>query len=176
MELKNDKVILRQTKSADIDDYKRWSTTDTEWQLWDAPWETEDDASEFVEWRKSLVSNPTDTTLEIDTVDGKHIGWVNTYFIDDEKTMLGVGLDIPEVSNRGCGYGFAALTLFLDHLFKTHEHLYTQTWSGNVRMVALADKMGWQLIDKKVGIREVRGGTYDALTWKMSKSHSAGKR
>ena len=32
-------VILRDFIKADIEDYVRWETVETEWKLWDAPWE-----------------------------------------------------------------------------------------------------------------------------------------
>lgn len=34
-------VILRDFIEADIEDYVRWETVETEWKLWDAPWEHE---------------------------------------------------------------------------------------------------------------------------------------
>jgi len=42
MRLQNDKVILRDFIKSDIDDVIRWETIETEWQLWDAPWENDE--------------------------------------------------------------------------------------------------------------------------------------
>ena len=39
MKIKNENIILRDMIESDIDDYVRWFTTETEWSLWDAPWE-----------------------------------------------------------------------------------------------------------------------------------------
>lgn len=39
MEIKNNKVILRDFIGSDINDRIYWETIETEWQLWDAPWE-----------------------------------------------------------------------------------------------------------------------------------------
>lgn len=37
--LSDDIVILRDFIQADIEDYVHWETVETEWKLWDAPWE-----------------------------------------------------------------------------------------------------------------------------------------
>ena len=47
--------------------------------------------------------------------------------------------------------------------------LYTQTWSGNVRMIGLAEKLGFRECRRKPGVRQVRGGTYDALTFRLDR-------
>lgn len=167
--MQNKTIILRYIKKSDIGDYIRWTTTETEWCQWDAPWE-EDDNEEFVQrQRNSLGKTPARySKLEIDTADGKHIGWVSAYKIDGEK--LAVGLDIPAVSDRGQGYGYNALTLFMAYLFEHEDVLYTQTWSGNTPMIRLAEKIGFAECDRIPGIREVRGQKYDALTFSITKA------
>lgn len=42
MRIENNKVILRDFIKKDIEDIIRWETIETEWQLWDAPWESND--------------------------------------------------------------------------------------------------------------------------------------
>lgn len=39
-------VVLRDFIEADIEDYVRWETVETEWKLWDAPWEHEGETDE----------------------------------------------------------------------------------------------------------------------------------
>ena len=41
MKYSDDKITLRPLERADIADRLRWETEETEWQLWDGPWEYE---------------------------------------------------------------------------------------------------------------------------------------
>jgi len=174
--MKNKNTILRYIKEEDINDYIRWTTVETEWNKWDAPWE-DDDFSEFVEWRKDdLKETPKNfTRLEIDTITGQHIGWVTTYFIDKTREKTGVGIDIPSISDRGKGYGENALSLFMAYLFNTQETLYTQTWSGNNPMLKLAKKIGFVEVERNKNYRMVKGEYYDGLTFSISKNNFFGK-
>ena len=76
---KNDTIILRYIKEDDIENYIRWTSIETEWNDWDAPWE-EDDTDDFVERQRAALKRTPQVygKLEIDTVWGKHIGWVSS--------------------------------------------------------------------------------------------------
>ena len=137
----------------DIDDYIRWNTIETEWLLWDAPWE-EDEEFNREEYRQKMLvrlsklknTNNARIGFEICVLDEKetHVGWVNSYFIDDnynysqEKKLTAIGIDIPEQWARGCGYGTEAWALFINYLRGNGIiDIYTQTWSGNNRVLGL---------------------------------------
>ena len=47
MEIYYQDIILRDYRESDIEDDIRWNTVETEWALWDAPWETEEDLASF---------------------------------------------------------------------------------------------------------------------------------
>lgn len=193
MELKYQNIVLRDMEERDIDDEIRWNTVQTEWALWDAPWETEEELRDFdpeahrkkeLEW----IARPKPDhrrCLEIHTWDGVHLGAVNCYCIDGEcswletapateeerqKARWAVGLDIHDPAYWNGGWGAQALAAFLRyHLDGGYTDLYTQTWSGNVRMVALAEKLGFRECRRKKGLRQVRGGTYDGLTFRLDR-------
>jgi len=167
--MQNKNITLRYIKESDIADYIRWTTTETEWCQWDAPWEN-NDSGEFVQrQRNSLGKTPERySKLEIETACGKHIGWVSAYKMEGEKLVVGIG--IPAVTDRGQGYGYNALTLFMSYLFQHEKVLYTQTWSGNTPMIRLAEKIGFAESGRITGIREVRGGKYDALTFSITRA------
>lgn len=59
MRLENDKVILRDFIKEDIEDIIRWETIETEWQLWDTPWENNNEfnSQEYKEKMLYLLSN-----------------------------------------------------------------------------------------------------------------------
>lgn len=176
-------IILRELREVDIKDDIRWNTIDTKWQLWDAPWEY--DGSEPRDWHKDIERekdslkypkpmNRLHSRLEIYINDEKqtHIGSLCHYYIDKsceytkEKERCTVGIDICDYNYWGKGLGTKALKLYIQYLFDYgFTEVYTQTWSGNERMVKLAEKLGFKEIKREVGIREVRGKTYDGLTF-----------
>lgn len=183
-------VVLRDFKKSDISKRVFWETEETEWQKWDAPWEYEgltelekqQELVSYIErmnaWPEKLCAMPDSRTrfsLQICTKSGDYIGWCNSYRIDDgfsfsDKGACTVGIDIPETSERKKGYGFRALCLFIDYLSEHGEtEIYTQTWSGNVRMISLAQKLGFRECCRKKGIRSVRNALYDGLTFHLDR-------
>ena len=168
--MKNGNIRLRYLNESDIDDYIRWTTIETEWNDWDAPWEKHD-GIEFVERQRTALNIVPGVfgKLEIDTSTGQHIGWVSSYSIDGDSEKLAVGIDIPPIDARGKGNGFSALSLFMAYLSIRRDKsiLYTQTWSGNIPMIHLAEKIGFQQIRRDRNSREVRGMRYDGLTFSI---------
>lgn len=49
------------------------------------------------------------------------------------------------------------------------NELYTQTWSGNARMLRCVEKLGFVECDRDVGALEIDGQKYDGLTFKINK-------
>ncbi len=189
MEIKYQNVVLRDMRESDIEDEIRWNTTDTQWARWDAPWESEAELASFdpEEYRRKELEGlkrprPDHRVgLEIDTAQGVHIGSVSTYCIDENFEWLprcpkeersrarwAVGIDISDSACWSRGWGTQALTAFVKyHLDAGYRDLYTQTWSGNERMLRLAKKLGFVECCRKRGIRQVRGKSYDGLTFRL---------
>lgn len=176
---------------SDIPDRIRWEIVDNEWHNWDGPWDYEGKSGEELEaelnaavqlWR-SRIAGPAEAVplrhLEIckNEPGHPHIGWCSAYLIDDmccicdKGGRYAVGITIPAESDRGKGYATAALTLFLEHLASCGlTEVYTQTWSGNIRMIRLAKKLGFLEFLCKPGLRTVRGTSYDGLTFRLDLS------
>lgn len=189
-------ILLRDMVESDIADYLRWETVETEWQLWDAPWmyegrSAEQCAQELREYRQTLERRVDEaraygdgdlrTHLEIcldnaeDPTAATHIGGVGSYLIDDEFNVddtagahRAIGLDICDMRARGKGHATTALRLFAAN-FHAHglTEVFCQTWSGNVRMINLAHKLGFRECCRKPGLRRVRGAVYDGLTFEL---------
>ena len=172
-------LLLRDMKENDIEDYVRWFTKETEWGNWDSPWEafegSEDDEREsWTEYFNSVKNLPDDIVrwkYEIEN-DGKHIGWICSYtdleYVENKENIPAIGLDIPCVEDRKNGCGTKALQMYMEYL-KEHgfNSFYTQTWSGNLAMVRVAEKLGFKEICRKENYREVYGRMYDAITWRL---------
>lgn len=187
MEIKFDNIILRDPKESDIDDEIRWNTTETEWALWDAPWEMEEwlptfDPVKFRTEELEALKKPVRGFrwgMEVDTSGGVHVGSVNTYLIDesyewiplknveeDQRIFYTLGIEINEPAYWDQGIGTKALAAYIQyHLDNGHYDICLQTWSGNTRMVRCAKKLGFQICEREVGKRNVRGGLYDGLTF-----------
>ena len=189
MEIKYQNIILRDMRESDIEDEIRWNTVETEWALWDAPWEMEEELRNFdpekhrekeLKWI-GLRKPDHRLSLEVDTAHGDHIGSVSAYCIDenfdwykleteDDRRSLNwaVGIEINESAYWSNGWGTQALTAFVNyHLEDGYRNLYTQTWSGNVCMIGLAQKLGFVECCRKRDLRLVRGERYDGLTFRL---------
>ncbi len=82
--------------------------------------------------------------------------------------MLSIGIDFHDRSARGKGYAYEVLCAFIAYMKEQGESdIYTQTWCGNVRMIHIAEKIGFVECWRKIDFRTVRGKKYDGLTFKL---------
>ncbi len=190
MKIEHKNIVLRDMTETDIEDNIRWNTVETEWALWDAPWEMEDflknfDQQKYREDELAKLVKPKDDPrwgFELDTADGTHIGSVNSYLIDEsyswvalkdvkegQKTFRTVGIEISEPAYWNRGFGRSALAAFIKYYLSLGEKdIFTQTWSGNLRMIRCALRLGFEECNREAGFRKVRGGTYDGLTFHLN--------
>lgn len=187
MEIIDDKVILRDFIESDVDDWIRWNTVDTEWQLWDAPWEYDEGGNAFdpVQYRAEVLQwlaeekddNRVRSSFQVCVNDSArtHIGVCNSYKIDGDfdytagDGLRTIGINIPPLSARRRGYATAAWRLFINYLMiHGAAEIYTQTWSGNERVIGLIQKLGFEERGRRRGARRVRGRAYDALTFRLN--------
>ena len=174
-------VFLRDITESDIKDYIRWNTIEKEWMLWDAPWEKDDEFNigiykdkiyKKIENVKNNDSIRTGFEICIKDEFETHIGWVNSYFIDEkfeythEHKLKAIGIDIPELSARRNGFGTEAWILFIKYLKENGiNEIYTQTWSGNYPVLGLIKKIGFIECNRNIGYRKIGGNKYDGLTF-----------
>ena len=189
MKIEYKDIILRDMTEADIEDDIRWYTVETDWSNWDAPWESLPDISDTEAYRKKELlkfAEPKDEIrwgFEIETAEGNHIGTVSSYMINEnfewisvkdikpgDKAFRTVGISICESSFCGKGFGTKAITAFINYYFENGENeIYCQTWSGNLRMIKCAEKLGFEICKRKIDYREVNGKKYDGLTFRLEK-------
>ncbi|MCK9557531.1 MAG: GNAT family N-acetyltransferase [Candidatus Cloacimonetes bacterium] len=173
-EINGQKVTLRDLTEADLNDYRKWFKKGLEWTKWDAPWEEMSDtfAQSFIQRLSNRLSKgPQEikTRLEIE-VDGTHIGWVSSYYIESKPGFLAVGISIPEEDFWGRGIGREALQKWIGYMFKNHEldYIYCETWSGNERMVHLAISIGFEIIENDK-VLEFNGRQYHKLKFRIGR-------
>ena len=189
MKIEYKDIILRDMEEADIEDDIRWYTVETDWSNWDAPWEPLPDISDTDSYRKKellKLAEPKDKIrwgFEIETAEGNHIGTVSSYMINEnfewisvkdikpgDKACRTVGISICESSFCEKGFGTKALAAFINYYLENGEdEIYCQTWSGNIRMIKCAEKLGFEVCKRKTDYREVNGKKYDGLTFRLNK-------
>lgn len=150
MEVAGRRIVLRDDeRPGDADDLFRWLNLE-EWNYYDEP------DSPFVpvsreefEERRSRPKKPVSGahTWQVDTLAGRHRGWVNYYRLDEAQGYALVGVDLPEPETWGQGYATEALCLLIDYLFREMAlaEVRTQTWTGNGRMRRVAAKCGFRV-------------------------------
>ncbi|MCE5196855.1 MAG: GNAT family N-acetyltransferase [Negativicutes bacterium] len=174
LQLVTDRLILKDIDLPDIEDYVRWYTTETEWMAWDAPWELDEPLdtkalTELYQKRLRLPLTARRTRFELYLPDNRHIGWVSSYLMENGKPAIGIDIPLPEDRKQGLG---TLAYLMLIHYFLSNgiKEIYSQTWSGNLAMIALAEKIGFYECERLVGRRKVGGSSYDALTFRLDAS------
>ena len=185
MEIRYKDIVLRDMIESDIEDWIRWETVETQWTDWDGPdmpSEPIDEAeyrSELMEFVRTPRVPGFRNFFEIATADGRHLGRINSYALDDSlewqrwpkdgfPERAAIGIDICESSIWGKGYGTKAVAAFAAYFLENGiKNIYTQTWSGNIRMVRCAEKIGFVECNRIVGNRHIRGGVYDGLTFQL---------
>jgi len=186
------RVNLRTLVESDLADYERWYTHDYKAWEFDGPYLVDREQqlanpgqglSKTLEKRRKWLAGdrqPPFWRLEIETKEHRHIGWVSLYrtmTVDVHMTEAGIDIIEDELWNQGLGT--EALRLWVDYVFEAHNlaRLGAATWSGNPRMVRVAEKVGFQIEGRIRNGCEVKGRFYDRIKLGMLRSEwEAGRR
>ena len=169
-ELKGNKISLRPTTIEDMADYDRWNDPSQKAFQYDGPWyKNDNNLTKLIEIRKRKVESglaPPYRFLEIYTVQGKHVGWLNASNNLNDPHATEIGIGIREDQYWGKGLGTEALALWLDYLFRELNltRIGFTTWQGNPMMLGLGKKLGFV---EEARIRRscfVKGQFYDRIS------------
>lgn len=159
-------VNLRTTIPSDVDDYERWNNPDLKAWDYDGPWYGHRGVSSAgAKKRLTQGQTPPYSSLEIETADGIHLGWIVIHQNDNDPHMVEFGIDIVEDKYWNKGMGTEAVILWIDYQFRERnlKRIGFSTWSGNHRMLAVGKKLGFV---QEACIRngcEVKGKFYDRI-------------
>jgi RimJ/RimL family protein N-acetyltransferase len=177
MRIDGRRVVLRdEPRGGDAEDLFRWLNLE-EWNYYDEPDKPfEPVTREEFEVRRSRPRQPKagTHTWHIDTLEGKHVGWVNYYHLNEKERYALVGVALPEPEEWGKGYGTEAVCLVIDYLFREMgiDEVRTQTWTGNERMIRVAQKCGLRnagLSPHRAAL-SVRGEPLEFIHFSMSRA------
>lgn len=184
------RAVLRDWTREDIEAYRRWIVPPArggvhEWQLYDGPFYTRWTAEGANGWCDGLLQKAHDGAWPavqenlaiVDATSGEFVGQVSWYWEekptepDAEGTRLlpwrRLGLVVFDPAHWSGGYGTEALALWTTYLFEvTDSHrLDFATWSGNVGMCRVGQKLGFTEEARYRKARLVRGELYDAVVY-----------
>ena len=174
-----DKIILRDWELNDLNIYEKWLQPGLKWQEQDAPFFKYDidKIKDNVSQKKSVIANNDSQFIRNDAVialknDSKFIGQVTSYWRSKETNWLRIGIIIYDDTEWGKGIGFESLKLWINYIFDTNIDLVRlgfTTWSGNIGMIKLAKRLGFQLEACHRKARILNGKYYDAIGYGILK-------
>lgn len=135
-----------------------------EWKKWDAPYFPHKAMS--YEDFKIKANNWIDTDdIWTIIVNDEMCGTVSYYFEDVQKNWLEMGIILHEPKNWSRGLGTRALRLWMTHIFNRLPvvRVGLTTWSGNKRMIRVAEKLGMQMEGRIRKVRYYEGQHYDSI-------------
>ncbi|MEK3805177.1 GNAT family protein [Bacillus sp. FSL H8-0547] len=170
--IQGENVLLRRLNHDDIPILWEfiYGEKDPEWKKWDAPYfpvgfmTRRDFEKEKKREAKDLYSNK----MYIEA-NGRLIGMVTYYWEHQPSNWLEVGIVIYEPSNWHKGAGTEALKLWIRHLFEKYKliRIGLSTWSGNTRIIRVAEKTGMREEGRIRKCRFYNGVYYDAIKMGM---------
>lgn len=161
------KITVRQAETSECEFFYQLKHADMRWKETDAPYFPYEKPT-LEEFRngcfKRLCEDPSQQVI---VVDDKIIGSIGFYWEHEPSRWLEIGLAIFDSNYWGQGIGKIALQQWITRVFATQEvaRVGLTTWSGNVGMMHLAEKLGMQ---KEAQIRKVRyhnGIYYDSIRY-----------
>ncbi|MFK7906124.1 MAG: GNAT family N-acetyltransferase [Chitinophagales bacterium] len=167
-------IVLRDWILEDLSVYEYWQTEDLEWKKWNGPYyplvSAEKLQQDLKKRREKILqkdfSSPRQLLVIADKHSNKFLGTVSWYWQSKETNWLSNGIVLFDTRHRSKGIGFEALGLWNQYLFDSMPNiarLDLRTWSGNLGMMRLAEKLGYTLEARFRKARIVQGKYYDSI-------------
>ncbi|MCD2256741.1 GNAT family N-acetyltransferase [Agrilactobacillus fermenti] len=151
-------IKIRQLKSSELQDFWQLAFSDpkAEWTQWNGPYFHDHlpSKNEFLTYTSQRYLH--DPFCQVISVDDQIVGEVSAHYVDGSlQRWLEVGIVIYAPSQWHQGIGKQALRQWLTKVFDqiALPHIGLTTWSGNLRMIHLAESLG---LKKEAEIRQVR--------------------
>ncbi len=182
----SDSIYLRYLKLEDLDNFYQLNLPHREHHKFNAPYfkkRTQEELDEYVEsLRLKLISGKTDVLKQKKVIAHRDsdeiIGTVNWYWHSQVTNWMRIGIIIFNDKYWGRGIGPKALTLWINEIFEENTQLVRlglTTWSGNKRMMALAEKLGFKKEAQFRNARVVDGKFYDSVSFGILKEEWIGQ-
>lgn len=173
-------IILRELEIKDLADYLYWNHPSREFHKFNGPYykksneeelinQIEDFKTRLLKGERNVLNNKKIiTNKDTDEI----IGQVNWYWKSQETLWMEVGIVIFNENYWGNGIGSKALKIWIDEVFADNPKLIRiglSTWSGNERMMKLAEKLGLKKEAVYRKARIVNNQYYDSVSYGVLK-------
>lgn len=166
----NHNVLIRKIEHEDIPELYEliYEEEQPEWKKWDAPYFPLEHVSYtvFQEYTsKEMLEDGEPAHRMIIQINDEIVGTVNYYWEHKPSNWMEVGIVIYKPKYWNGGYGTAVLKMWIDYLFKKLPivRVGLTTWSGNERMMKVAEKLGMQLEGRLRKCRFYNNTYYDSI-------------
>ena len=174
MILEGKNIVVRDWILEDLESYESWNSGHHLWMDYDGPYYPKMDKLELkyhINILKSSInnkrrSNPRKRLVIASKDSNQLIGTLSWYWQSKETNWKSIGISLYDESQWGKSYGFEALSLWIDYLFKMDNELVRldlRTWSGNIGMIKLSKKLGFTEEARFRKARIVNGQYYDGI-------------
>lgn len=179
------KVSLRDWSETDFDLFQKWNRLGEKWLELDGPYYEKSQQnfnSQFDAVQKQVIEQiypiPRRRVVISDTETNQLLGTASCYWESIETNWLCAGITIYNPDYWGKGIGYEALGLWVEYLFENYEdivRLDMRTWSGNIGLIKLAEKLGFiqEACFRKARI--VKGEYFDSLGFGVLKEEFQNK-
>lgn len=174
MRLAGKRAVLRDWRLTDLDAWGEWMRPEHRWHELDGPYYPRPSTDYVVQRKLDLKAKiaagrwpkPRHELVIADRASDRLVGLVTLAWESKETHWPLAGVVIYDDTFWGRGVGFEALGLWTDYLFENLPDIVRmdlRTWSGNVGMMRLAEKLGYRLEAVFRQARIVAGAYYDGL-------------
>ncbi len=170
------KINIRPIVEKDIDIMAFWTQIGMKWQETNGPYFGEDAIDEkWIQSKKKQFQESKSNFKYLQAIVDENdnmLGTVNWYWKSIETYWMEIGIVIYDDKNWGKEIGKKALTIWINYLFDSNPELVRiglTSWSGNIRMIKLAKKLGMQEEARYRNARIVKGLYYDSLSYGILK-------
>lgn len=146
-----------------------YSSDKPKWTEFNAPYFNE---YKFISYNQFLISNEASWVQSDDVLgifeDDNIIGVVTRNWIDKNTRWLEIGIVIYDENYWDKGIGYKALKTWLGFTFRDFPEiarLGLTTWSGNFRMMQVAEKLGMKEEGRIRKVRYYNGYYYDSMKY-----------
>ncbi len=170
----SDRVYFEQLDLSTIDEYAELTSPDKKHHLFNGPYYKQDSVAEHKEYiqglKRRLQAGEEDVkpSMRLIVMGGKIAGSCSWYWKSKETNWLEVGIVVFDDTQWSKGIGTRALREWITLIFEEHPEIVRiglSTWSGNQRMVRLAEKIGLHREACYRKARIVKGQYYDSVSY-----------
>ena len=168
------RIVLRSWQEEDFARYRRWHDGHFPWMDFNGPYYAQATLQEIdariEKWREASADDQSSLPLSAMVIADRKtnvlLGTVSSYWQSQETNWLSLGLALYDESTWGKGLGYEALGLWSQLILDSKPELVRldlRTWSGNIGMMKLAERLGYTLEARFRKARIVKGEYYDSL-------------